>query len=149
MAKKTTKRYFAIAVTTKDGQDLNSAKLRYALPCGAVTGAWHSKSAQKKRISADGSSWHGYKSAYGNMESLYNFFFNETDDGSRRAFVVEISGRIDVDFDEEFIASENIRFIKEIKNVSVRSLREASTKYNIVTSNDLDALTEDTLVARI
>lgn len=148
MAKKTTKRYFAIAVTTKDGQDLNSAKLRYALPRGAVTGAWHSKSAQKKRISADSGSWHGYKSAYGNMESLYNFFFSGEDE-TRRAFVVEISGRIDVDFDEEFIASENIRFIKEIQNVNVNTLREAATKYNIVTDSDLEALTEGTLVARI
>lgn len=144
MAKKT-KRYFAIAVTTKDGKDLNSSKLTYSLPRGAVLGAWHSKSAQKKRIVYGKC---GYKSAYGSIESLYNYYFlNE--DAQRRAFIVEISGRIDVDFDEEFIASENIRFVKEIQNVSVKSLKDAAAKYNIVTSSDLEAITDNTLVARI
>lgn len=145
MAKKT-KRYFAIAFTTKDGRDLKAKNLQYNLPRGSVLGAWHSKSAQKKRISA-GDVWHGFKSAFGDINTLYKYMVTDEDP---RAFIVEISGRIDVDFDEEFIASENMRFVKEIKPLTLRTLKDAAIANNIVDVEELYALLGDEVaVARI
>jgi hypothetical protein len=146
MAKKT-KRYFAIAFTTKDGRDLKAHNLQYNLPRGSVLGAWHSKSAQKKRIEFGKC---GFKSAFGDTDSLYNYYDRENLLGhGERAFIVEISGRIDVDFDEEFIASEKIRFIKEIKPLTLRTLKDAAIANNVVTSKELELLVEGVDVAHI
>ena len=142
MAKKT-KRYFAIAFTTKDGRDLKAHNLQYNLPRGGVLGAWHSKTAQKKRIELDKC---GFKSAFGDTDSLYDYMVTEED---TRAFIVEISGRIDVDFDEEFIASEKMRFIKEIKPLTLRTLKDAAIANNVVTSKELELLVEGVDVAHI
>lgn len=137
MAKKTT-RYFAIAFTTKDGRDLKAKNLQFDLPRGAIAGRWHSKSGQKKRIEMGKC---GYRSAYGDMSTLLDFMEAQNYlDEDTRAFVVEISGRFDVDFDEEFIASENIRFIREIKDVTSEGLTEAAKKYSIVTESQLESL---------
>ena len=143
MAKKT-KRYFAIAFTTKDGRDLKAHNLQYNLPRGGVLGAWHSKASQKKRISA-GDAWHGFKSAFGDINTLYKYMVTDEDP---RAFIVEISGRIDVDFDEEFIASENMRFVKEVKPLTLRTLKDAAIANNIVDASTLEELTE-MAIARI
>ena len=143
MAKKTT-RYFAIAFTTKDGRDLKAKNLQYDLPRGAIAGRWHSKSGQKKRIEMGKC---GYRSAYGDMATLFDYMELEYPNDELRAFVVEISGRFDVDFDEEFIVSENIRFIREIKDVTSKGLTEAAKKYGIVTERQLENLTEGAAVA--
>lgn len=135
MAKKN-KRYFAIAFTTEDGRDINSKNLQYNLPRGAVLGAWHSKSTQKKRIELGKC---GYKSAYGDMKTLWNYM-DEVE--GLRAFVVEISGRIDADLQDEFIASENMRFIKEIQNPNARTLTDAADEYGIITEDEVRIILE-------
>lgn len=147
MAKKT-KRYFAIAFTTKDGRDLFARNLQYNLPRGSVLGAWHSKSSQKKRIEYGKC---GFKSAFGCMESLYDYFVETSNYETEniRAFIVEISGRIDVDWDMEMIASENMRFVKEIKPFSMDSLCSREVEDKIVTEDELGILTSGTVVARI
>lgn len=147
MAKKT-KRYFAIAFTTKDGRDLKAHNLQYNLPRGSVLGAWHSKSAQKKRIEYGKC---GFKSAYGNLEELYDYIVETVnyEKENIRAFIVEISGRIDVDWDMEMIASENMRFVKEIKPFSMDSLCSREVEDKIVTEDELGILTSGTVVARI
>ena len=107
--------YYAVKFVTKDGKG-PSYSYQYDLPKDGAPSKWHNLSKRKKRIECCSFGYHA--SLYSGIMDWYSSYYTE----GNRCFIVEIAGKLDIDFCDNKICSEKMRFVVEIPTKPVKEI---------------------------